>query len=190
MAIRRPRRGKVLSANPGRLSVWSRRASVARRGYLSGLIFLSAFLTGACLYIDSETPDYRQNAAITDNCEQVEREPTGDLAEDIVGGWHQSSGGGAHPLGNSLGSGRRVYLFRDDGAGHLWWAIKTESSNDGGNQPFRWTVEDGNLIVNDLPPAVVEVVSAGALLRTLDDPDATSDVVVWSRCDPDVIEDA
>ena len=152
------------------------------------MIFLTALMTGAC-YLGEESPTYRQSAAITDNCERVERELTGDLAEDILGGWYQSSGGGAHPLSHSLGSGRRVYLFREDGTGHLWWALTLENSDDGGDQPFRWTVEDGNLIVNDLPPAVVEVISAGALLRTLDDPDATSDVVIWSRCDPEVPDD-
>lgn len=152
------------------------------------MIFLTAFLTGAC-YLGDETPDYRQNAAITDNCEQVEREPTGDLAEDILGGWYQSSGGGAHPLSHSLGSGRRVYPFREDGTGHLWWALTTENSDDGGDQPFRWTVEDGNLIVNDLPPAVVRMREGDVSIRTIEDPDSSTNNVIWSRCDPEVPDD-
>lgn len=118
----------------------------------------------------------------------MEREPNGDVAQAILGGWYQSSAVGAHPLSDSLGSGRRVYLFRDDGTSHLWWSVKTKRSNDGGNQPLRWTVENGNLIVNDLPPAVVEIGSGAALIRTVDDPDATSNVLSWLRCDPKVPE--
>src|SRR5690606_31323888 len=140
--------------------------SLTRVGGLTATLILLAILTSASFYVDSETPEKRQNAAVTSNCEPVDREPNGYIAQAINGDWYQSSAVGAHPLSDSLGSGRRVYLFRDDGTSHLWWSVKTKRSNDGGNQPLRWTVENGNLIVNDLPPAVVEIGSGAALIRT------------------------
>ena len=125
-------------------------------------------------------------------CPTAEREPTGDLVADILGGWSQMSGTepGDHPLSKfgTTEDVHRVWLFNEDGTGHMWYGAQREDGNIDGDTGFSWRVEDGKLIVDDLRSATVQIRSASrSLIEPVDGRPATQGLG-WTRCNPEVPE--
>lgn len=115
-------------------------------------ILVLALLVGACV-VASEGPELPTCATT------VTQEPTGDLAVDLVGAWMGSTDESQshHPIAymastSAGGGGRRIWMFREDGTGHGWWSVSTEDRRFGNEEEFVWEVDDGQLVVNDLPP--------------------------------------
>lgn len=79
-------------------------------------------------------------------------------------------------------SSPQVLIFEPDGTGQIWWVHTEEALAEGGHhRTFEWTVENGHLIVNDLPPA--ETVSNGLSSVVVQEPNGEpTDAAVWSRC--------
>lgn len=155
----------------------------------TGLWLIAGILTlllGAC----TDTPEFRRYHPMVSICgTSVERPPSGNLAQDMVGDW-RTLGSGDHPLtGLGVGLGDRVYRFRADGTGHYWYAYESPGDQGGGEGTFTWSVEDGHLVVNDLPPAVVEVTPGAVYIRTMEDPDTNTGSLIWSRCEGGVPSD-
>ena len=50
-------------------------------------------------------------------------------------------------------------------------------------------MEDGHLVVNDLPPAVVEVTPGSVYITTVEDPDTNTGGLSWYRCEGGVPSD-
>jgi hypothetical protein len=123
-------------------------------------------------------------------CATVERESTGDLEADILGGWSQLPGAvsGDHPVGRfgTTDSVFRVWLFEVDGTGHLWYGANEEDGPHQGEVSFTWQIENGKLIVDDLPPATVDIRSATHLLIEPIDGRPLTQGVGWNRCNPEV----
>lgn len=126
----------------------------------------------------------------------VSQEPTGDLASDLVGAWQGTTDEEQwhHPIAYMVAlpeagfPGGRIWMFRDDGSGHLWWVQGGGETRDYENdEEFVWEVVENQLVVNDLPPATVEVRSpTRAIIHPLDpsvDPLRGTGI---SRCDLEV----
>jgi hypothetical protein len=160
---------------------------------LRSLLVVLALLAAACV----------ENAELPLCASAVIREPTGDLAVDLVGAWSGTTGEGGwhHPIAYLAGRGEegdpprdewtggRIWMFRDDGTGHVWWVNNDPRIANENDVEFVWEVVDGELAVNDLPPATVEVRSpTRALIHPIDESvDPLSGVGV-SRCDLSVPE--
>lgn len=101
----------------------------------------------------------------------VAHEMTGDLATDLVGAWRRPTreGGWHHPIAYMAGQGEendpkqsnwtggRIWMFRPDGSGHVWWVYNEVGCGSYENdEEFVWEVVEEKLIVNDLPPAELE----------------------------------
>lgn len=123
----------------------------------------------------------------------VTQEPTGDLASDLVGAWSGTTDEAVwhHPIAYMAGTsevggdaGRRIWMFREDGTGHVWWRVSTEHGTFGNDEDLVWEVLDGTLVVNDFPPATVEVYSDdNFLLHPIDETVEPEEGVVTRRCD-------
>lgn len=162
---------------------WSWQRSL-RRGALPLILPLVA---GACVVV-SEGPELPMCATT------VTREPTGDLAADLVGAWKGTTDEKQwhHPIAYmaSDGSGRRVWMFREDGTGHVWWRTSTEATNYGSEEEFVWEVADGQLVVNELPPATMDIQDAEHLIvHPVEEGVDPSRGVRLIRCDLDVPEE-
>lgn len=129
----------------------------------------------------------------------VTQEPTGDIAVDLTGSWQGVTDERAwhHPIAYMAAlpeagdTGARTWMFRDDGTGHVWWAHDGGETRDYWNdEEFVWNVVDGRLVVNDLPPATIEVYSdANFLLHPIDETVDPEEGLLANRCDLDVPED-
>ncbi|HEX6300462.1 MAG TPA: hypothetical protein VF148_08360 [Acidimicrobiia bacterium] len=134
----------------------------------------------------------------------VTPEMTGDLETDLVGAWQSTTGeeDWHHPLayiagqgeeGDPQGSiwpGRRTWMFRPDGTGHVWWEYGAPGQAYANSEEFVWGVADGRLIVNDLPPAELNALFEGALLLApVDDTIDPHRGVVLHACDLDLPQD-
>jgi hypothetical protein len=156
----------------------------------AALILLLPLLVGACVVV-SEGPELPTCATT------VTQEPTGDLAVDLVGAWKGRVAGvpGQHPIAymasTSAGDegGRRVWIFREDGTGHVWWRNSTEDRDFGNEEEFVWEVVDGHLVVNDFPPATMDIQDAEHLIvHPVEEGLDPSRGVRLIRCDPDIPE--
>ncbi len=96
----------------------------------------------------------------------ADRPPTGDLAVDMVGSWRGVTSDANidrhHPIarfapGEGGGAGSRTWMFRSDGTGHLWWVWGDESGDIWSDGEFVWEVVDGMLVVDELPPATIDI---------------------------------
>lgn len=79
-------------------------------------------------------------------------------------------------------------MFRGDGSGHVWWVQHGGETRDYENdEEFVWEVVDDQLVVNDLPPATVDVYSDdNFLLYPLEESADSDDGVLARRCDLEV----
>ncbi|HUP14691.1 MAG TPA: hypothetical protein VM848_01340 [Acidimicrobiia bacterium] len=68
----------------------------------------------------------------------------------------------------------------------MWYGAREEHGNVEGEEAFTWKVEDGKLIVDDLPPATVQVRSASHLLIEPIDGRPATQGLSWTRCIPEV----
>ena len=116
-----------------------------------------------------------------------DRELTGDLAEDLAGGWFDDGGSrdDAHPMLDlpPLGEGQRVWLFREDGTGTVWYEASAPEGDIEEEASFTWTTEDGRLVVDDFPPAELEWVSDGRFRVLPPDDIEGGGPQVLSRCE-------
>lgn len=88
------------------------------------------------------------------------------------------------PRKSGATQGRRIWMFREDGTGHVWWRVSTEHGTFGNDEDLVWEVLDGTLVVNDFPPATVEVYSDdNFLLHPIDETVEPEEGVVTRRCD-------
>lgn len=126
----------------------------------------------------------------------VSQEPTGDLAADLIGAWGGRTGSGDwhHPMAHMAAlpdagfTGDRIWMFRGDGSGHVWWVQSGGETRDYENdEEFTWEVVDGELVINNLPPATMEIRDDEYLLVHPVEPSVDlSDAVLIRRCDLDV----
>jgi hypothetical protein len=80
-------------------------------------------------------------------------------------------------------------MFREDGTGHVWWHVSGEDGRFGNEEEFVWEVVDRKLVVNDLPPAVVDVYSDdNFLLHPIDETVEPERGVLAGRCDLEIPE--
>lgn len=152
---------------------------MARSIRLTCCLALLTLLSTAC-EVWEVTPGFEASEAVLDKCGGSEKQLTGDLTADLVGGWRQATGG-AHPL-TALASSPQVLVFEPDGTGQIWWTHKSTTDATGGHLAFDWKVEDGHLIVNDLPPA--EVIQGGpgdVRVRAPGQEDLT-EATAWRHC--------
>ena len=119
----------------------------------------------------------------------VEQEPTGDLATDIVGAWSGSPSASPehHPiahLGQTFGGieGHRVWMFRSDGSGHVWYGTEFAGGAVDNDVSFLWRIdEEGLLVVDDLPPGDFDIgTPVSAALFGAGEPRRTLSLI---RCD-------
>lgn len=131
----------------------------------------------------------------------VTREPTGDLAVDLVGAWSGTTdeSGWHHPIAYMAGEGEegdphrdkytggRVWMFREDGTGHVWWVLNDPGIAYENDEEFVWEVVGGELVVNDLPPATMEALGDEAyVLHPVDESVDAGMGVVMHYCDLEV----
>lgn len=162
--------------------------------YLCSILMTIPLLAVACWAEVAELP----SCATTSS-----REPTGDLAVDLVGAWKGTTGEGGwhHPIAYMAGQGEegdppqdkwtggRIWMFRTDGSGHVWWVNNDPGIAYENDEEFVWDVVDGQLVVNDLPPATVEIRSpTRALIHPFDESVDPLSGVGLSRCDLSVPE--
>ena len=81
-------------------------------------------------------------------------------------------------------------MFRSDGSGHVWYASSFPGEAFENDTEFTWVVVEGRLVVDDLPPATVDIRSmASAILHPLDQSVDPLLGISMIRCDLVVPED-
>lgn len=139
-------------------------------------------------------PEYKLPVCST----TVTQEPTNDLASDLVGAWSGTTDEASwhHPIAQMAtlsefgGAGGRIWMFRESGTGHVWWRVSTEPGTFGNDEEFVWEVVEGELVVNDFPPAIVDVYSDdNFLLHPIDVTVESEEGLVTRRCELDVPDD-
>ena len=140
-------------------------------------------LVVSCLVV-SEGPELPTGATT------IAREPTGHLASDLVGAWIGTTDEAQwhHPIAYMVsdGSGRRIWMFRVDGTGHVWWRVSAEHGRFGNEEEFVWEVVDGELVVNEIPPATMDIQDAEHLIvHPVEEDVEPSRGVRLIRCDLD-----
>jgi hypothetical protein len=121
-------------------------------------------------------------------------EPTGDVATDILGAWSDlgSEDEWDHPLASfdDTKNLHKVWMFRDDGTGHMWWVLNDAGgSSEEGDIEFQWQVAEGQLVVDDLPPADVSFpLPSVVLIHPIDESRDPVQGVAWNRCELTVPE--
>ena len=128
----------------------------------------------------------------------VTQEPTSVLATDLIGAWNGTTDEASwhHPIAYMAAlpdegdRGGRIWMFRDDGSGHVWWVLNAgETGSYENDEEFVWEVVDERLVVNDFPPATVEVYSDdNFLMHPIDETVDPEEGLVARRCDLDVPE--
>lgn len=124
----------------------------------------------------------------------VEIEPTGDVSIDIVGAWFASGPFDEwdHPLAtfDDTGGLDKVWMFRTDGTGHMWWVLNDAGGgSEEGDREFEWQVVDGQLGVDDLPPAELSFTSPSrVLIHPIDASRDAAQGIGWTRCELEVPE--
>lgn len=157
---------------------------LSRRGLTISLLVLVGVLVSSCV-----EPVFLPDCPTT-----VEKEPSGDLASDMLGAWYGSVspvGSHHHPLTAFAADGVGVdqyWMFRDDGTGHVWWAYSGKGGADDDDFEFDWQVVDGRLVVEDLAPAEVTMSASSLVIHAIDTEVNPNAGWVWSRCDLDVPE--
>jgi len=134
----------------------------------------------------------------------VTHEMTGDLETDLVGAWRSRTEGGEeqHPIAHLAGQGeegdppqstwpgRRIWMFRPDGTGHVWWANEGPGFAYANDEEFVWAVTEEKLIVNGLPPAELDVLDEEAfILASIDDTTDRDEGVAMRACELEIPED-
>jgi len=115
------------------------------------------------------------------SCNGVDRAPTGNLEEDIVGSWSQIGDGlgvSYHPI-TRFGPGNMIIVFDADGTGRAQWLFVGPAGDEAGETSFEWGVEDDMLMVEDYPPASVRVDTGSARVSNADGEGGTA---FWGRC--------
>jgi hypothetical protein len=116
------------------------------------------------------------------SCNGVDRTPTGDLEEDIVGAWRQLGDGfddSYHPT-TRFGPGNLLVVFDADGTGWAQWFLGLPSTDEAGETSFTWRVDDELLVVDDYPPASIRLESGSARVSNADGECGTA---FWHRCE-------
>ena len=155
---------------------------------LVALFLVLPILVSACEAANAEIPI----CATT-----VTQEPTGDLTVDLIGSWTGTTDEERwhHPVAY-LGAGEdqpdtggRIWMFRPDGTGHVWYGSSFPGEAYENDTEFTWEVVEGRLVVDDLPPATVEIrASVDAILHPLDESVDPLRGVSMIRCDLEVPE--
>ena len=116
-----------------------------------------------------------------------DRELTGDLAADLVGSWFDGGLGRdqAHPALDlpPLGDGRRVWLFREDGTGTVWFELGMPEGDIEETASFMWSTEDGRLLIDNFPLAGIEWGSAVRFAVPPPDDIEGGRVGIFNRCE-------
>ena len=156
---------------------------------LVALFLVLPILVSACEAANAEIPI----CATT-----VTQEPTGDLTVDLIGSWKGTTDEERwhHPVAylgageDQPDTGRRIWMFRSDGSGHVWYASSFPGEAFENDTEFTWVVVEGRLVVDDLPAATIEMrTTIHALLHPLDQSVDPLLGISMIRCDLVVPED-
>ena len=153
-----------------------------------------ALIPIALLAVSCSGPEYALPPCST----TITQSMTGDIASDLVGAWSGDTDEASwhHPIAYMAAlpdegdRGGRIWMFRSDGTGHVWWVLNASGSGSYENdEEFEWRLDNGRLLVNSFPPATLDELDQEALLLHPVDPSVDpSQGVVMHRCSLEVPE--